>query len=206
MLSPSGTFLIAVPPITTPHAFAENFRNVFHTNNITPLNWYTKLSRYYERVKCFRHWVSPTFEGADRMPIGMSLPPEQTVIRETDFVVDEVDADHQNNDVYCITAIFRAEKPRATFLPPSLQEEVPRDWHIGALCSRVMQEEVAKQGVYIDYYKGELQRAEVYAREQVEMVRKLSAELHDARRPLHAEASTSWRITSLLRALASRLR
>lgn len=176
MLRPGGMFLIAVPPVTSPNAFAENFRNIFHINNITPFNWYTKLSRFYREVRCFRHWVAPTFEGPDRMPIGMSLSPEETTIREADFVFQEMSPEDLNGEDYCITAVFIVRDPRETFLPPSLDEEVPRDWHTGALCSRIMQEEVAKLSPHIEWYKSELVRLEAYAAEQVAIIRRTSAE------------------------------
>jgi SAM-dependent methyltransferase len=199
VLETGGKFLIAVPPVTSPGAYVGNFRNVFHINNLTPLNWYTKLSRYFTRVQCFRHWVSPEFEGEDRMPIGMSLPADQTVIRERDFVFQEMSAEALNTEDYCVTAVFIVSGIRDQVLPPSLGEELPRDWHIGKLCARVMQEEVARQAEVTNwyraevarlkaqleteaaYYKGEIQRIETYTKTQVAEVIRLAAELHAAK-------------------------
>ncbi len=145
ILLPDGLMLIAVPPVNSPEAFAENFRNPFHVNNLTPTNWYAKLSRYFDEVKCFRHWVAPAFQGPDRMPTGIGLPASQTTIREGDFVFQEMSAEELHAETRTITALFSVRQPRQVFGEPSLAEELPRDWHVGKLCAQVMLEEVARR-------------------------------------------------------------
>lgn len=180
LLQADGVCLIAVPPITSPHCFAVNFSNIFHTNNLTPLNWYVKLSRYFEQVQCFSHWVTPEFEGHDGALLGMGLPADETVIREHDFLFERQTAHSLNANHRCITAIFAVRCPRAQVGQPSLDEEPPRDWHIQQISSRVMQEEIKKKAALAQYYKDEFARVQIYCESQHEEILELSARLHVA--------------------------
>jgi len=145
MLRPDGLMIIAVPPVNNPAAFIENFRNPFHVTNLTPLNWHAKLSRFFESVECFRHWVKPEFEGADGMPVGLNAPAERTVIRENDFAFQVRSPEGLMAETHAITAVFAVRGPRIVFCEPTLAEELPREWHVGKLTAQVLVEELARR-------------------------------------------------------------
>ena len=180
LLKADGVCLIAVPPVTSPHWFAVNFSNIFHINNLTPLNWYTKLSRFFEEVECFRHWVTPEFEESDGALKGMGFTADETVIREHDFLFERLSPHSLNSSEKCITAVFAVRRPRDHFGEPSLEEELPRSWNIQQICSRVMQQEIEKKELILQYYKKEFLRMQSYCDEQHQKIVEFSAKLHSA--------------------------
>lgn len=179
-LDQDGVFLIAVPPVTSPTLFAENFRNVFHINNLTPLNWHAKFLRYFEEVQCFRHWVVSEFEGSDGALVGMGLAADETVIREHNFYFEELAIESLSSSEHCITAVFAVRRPRVQFADPSLEEELPRAWNVQMVCSAVMQQEVQKMALVAQYYREEFDRVQSYCDLQHQKILDLSAELHMA--------------------------
>lgn len=132
-----GTLVVAVPPITTPHALEVNLANRYHVNNLTPRSWFIKLSRFFHRVQGFRHWVNPEWIAEDGLPKERELPVDELTIRETDFSFEPVPIDELNALTHNITAIFVAEGPRTDPLPATPGEEkLPADWNAEAIYAR----------------------------------------------------------------------
>jgi SAM-dependent methyltransferase len=141
ILAKNGIFFVAVPPNHSPGALEENIRNIFHVTNLTPLGWYTKISRYFGKVRSFRHWPTGGYAPEPRVLADIPLPPEQTTIRETDFALEEMAIEHLNTLPQNITAVFIATAPRDDILPEDIREFVPQEWCYGAVVSKVIQSE-----------------------------------------------------------------
>lgn len=117
-LTDDGIAIIAVPPITSVGALAENASNIFHINNIPTWAWATKLGRYFRRVRRYRHWVRPERVSRSGAIIRDDPRPDDFL-----FMPDPEPAGET------ITAIFVAEQPRR---PPlartSVEEGCPAEW------------------------------------------------------------------------------
>jgi SAM-dependent methyltransferase len=117
-LTDDGIAIIAVPPITSVGALAENACNIFHINNIPTWAWATKLGRYFHQVRSYRHWVRP--ERVCR---------SGAIIRDDPRPDDFIFIPDPDPAAETITAIFVAEQPRRPPLAPTLVEEgCPVDW------------------------------------------------------------------------------
>jgi SAM-dependent methyltransferase len=141
IIARNGSFFIAVPPNHSPAALEENIRNIFHITNLTPLGWHTKISRYFGKVRSFRHWPTGAYAPEPRVLADIPLPPEQTTIRETDVALEEMPIDALNTLPQNITAVFLASESREQILPEDIREYVPQEWCAGAIISKVIQSE-----------------------------------------------------------------
>ena len=129
ILRPGGIFIMAVPPIVTPGMLEANKKNPYHITNLTPMAWFTKLNRYFQEVRGYRHWVMREWEGEDGRPRGIPSPASETTIRETDFTFEEQPIEILNTLTSNITAVFVARFPRQTPLEADADESaLPDSW------------------------------------------------------------------------------
>jgi SAM-dependent methyltransferase len=112
VLKQNGVMFMAVPAIVTPQSRADNIRNRFHLTNLTPLEWWTKIKRFFADVRPFSHWPTSEFAGWDNIRKALGDAPERTLIRESDFVLREVPIADLNVLEDNLNAVFVATKPR----------------------------------------------------------------------------------------------
>jgi SAM-dependent methyltransferase len=137
-LSPRGVLVMAVPAIANAGILEGNMRNPYHITHMPPKSWLTKLGRYFYAVRGFRHWIGPEWVEPNGFPRGTSLPPEETVIRETDFTFTASPADDLNREAYNITLVILACAPRQYVLQPTTDESAfPEDWRVEEIRSRI---------------------------------------------------------------------
>ncbi len=111
LLKTDGALIVAVPPITTDGAWAENIANVYHLNIWTPDQWHHVLNQYFAEIQPYRHGFNKP-----GVPLDFANTPERTVITEEDFFFDPVPLEHFYREP-TTTAVFLARRPRAE-LPP----------------------------------------------------------------------------------------
>lgn len=219
MLADGGTMVIAVPPVASIELLEANLRNIYHVTNLTPLGWHTKIGRFFAEVQPYHHGMTPPFDTHEALQGQFALGGAAT-IRPADFTFTPTDIATLNGNPYNITAIFVARQPRATALPPSLDEELPREWHAGTVYARILAAEMERQApAPVTVYEpapesaglaARLAAAETQARQleaTVAALRQQAGETQALRtRITGMEASTSWRLTAPLRALGGMLR
>jgi SAM-dependent methyltransferase len=108
LLRRDGSAVVAVPPITTEQARAEDLANPYHLNSWSPRQWHRVLRAFFEDVQCYRMGSASLIAGTG---------PGEPAISEGDFVFEAIALD----DFYrlpTIGAIFAAHRPRA-------EEDVP---------------------------------------------------------------------------------
>ncbi len=93
LLTPDGIFIVAVPPIWSLLALDVNLKNPYHINNLPIQVWFAKLERFFNKVQGYRHWVKPEWVDSDDMLLPLSINPEETFIRENDFVFNPFGAE-----------------------------------------------------------------------------------------------------------------
>ena len=59
LLKPEGTLFVAVPPVVTEDQLRANFFNPYHLNNLHPIQWEAKLSRFFASITVYRHGMKP---------------------------------------------------------------------------------------------------------------------------------------------------
>ena len=111
LLAGDGILFAAVPAITTIGVVENNFRNLFHLTNLTPLSWHRKLSRYFSRVRAFRHWV--------RDPSG-----DWSSFRETEWFIEECNVEVVNSTAHIANAVFVATDARPAVEPAGVEEHL----------------------------------------------------------------------------------
>jgi SAM-dependent methyltransferase len=143
IITSDGVMVAAVPPIVSVEALEVNLRNTFHITHLTPLNWYSKLKRYFEQVRCFRHGATGGYAVPGRAEAEARLTAEQTAIRESDFEFEEVDIIELNKRGDNITAVFVVRGPRDQIWTETLAEHLPQHLHIGRIFAKLIEEERA---------------------------------------------------------------
>lgn len=116
LLKPTGTMLIAVPPITDDRLQYLNVINPYHVNIWTPRQWAHVLGLFFDEIKPIIHGVEKL--GADFTP--EHFTPAST-LTEKNFVF----APGTIEDMYkmfTLTAIFEVNKPRLEDQVPPLDE------------------------------------------------------------------------------------
>jgi hypothetical protein len=114
LLKPSGTLLLAVPPITDERLQYLNLINPYHVNMWTPRQWAHTLGLFFEEI-------TPVLHGVEKL--GADFKPEHSSgaspVTEKSFVFgrSSIEAMYRT---FTLTAIFVARKPRvATRVPGS---------------------------------------------------------------------------------------
>ena len=102
--APGGVFLLAVPPITTPKARADNLANPYHLNIWSPRQWHGLLRSYFAQVQCHRHLPSPG------KVVDFANNPAQTTVNEEDFLFPPASLDELSG-LPSLTAVFVARGP-----------------------------------------------------------------------------------------------
>lgn len=105
LLRSTGTFVLAVPPITNDELRQQNLANRYHLNIWSPRQWAETLGRYFAEVQAYQHWY-------DKPGVELNLinSPADTVIREEDFMFPPITV-AQLYELPTITAIFTARRP-----------------------------------------------------------------------------------------------
>lgn len=107
LLKPTGTLLIAVPPITDERLEYLNIINQYHVNIWTPYQWAHTLGLFFEEIESFLHGVERA--GEDFKPEHFTADSKLT---EKDFVFEKGTVDDMYQQ-FTLTAIFVAHKPRS---------------------------------------------------------------------------------------------
>ena len=84
-VKPDGVVVVAVPPIISAQAMADDMRNQFHVHHIPPAAWHAKLGRFFGSIACHRHTGAGEWADDARMLAEVAAPAKQVTIRETDF-------------------------------------------------------------------------------------------------------------------------
>ena len=112
LLKPTGTMLLAVPPITNERLEYLNLINPYHVNIWTPRQWAYALGLFFEKI-------TPVLHGVEKL--GADFKPEHSTRASTltekgfVFVPGTIEDMYQT---FTLTSIFVAEKPR-------LENQVP---------------------------------------------------------------------------------
>jgi 2-polyprenyl-3-methyl-5-hydroxy-6-metoxy-1,4-benzoquinol methylase len=83
VLAPTATLILAVPPILSEELRLDNLANPYHLNIWTPRQWRHALSLFFADIQPFRHVCA-----RPDVMLDFSNAPEQTTIREHDFVFE----------------------------------------------------------------------------------------------------------------------
>lgn len=127
-LKKSGRMLIAVPPVVSEAHLKSSFNNPYHVNNFHPIQWFAKLSRFFESVKSYKH--EPKL--GVRLNFSDGKP---SIYSPKDFLIEEVPSANLY-EALCsaLTAIFILEGPRNEPLPiTETEERFPMSWDIRSL-------------------------------------------------------------------------
>jgi SAM-dependent methyltransferase len=113
ILKPTGTVIVAVPPITDDRLLYLNLINPYHLNIWSPRQWSFVLDQFFEEVTPYLHGVEA---------IGADFRPEHTAanstLTEESFIFEQGTVGDMY-DKFTLTAIFVAERPQPeTALPP----------------------------------------------------------------------------------------
>jgi 2-polyprenyl-3-methyl-5-hydroxy-6-metoxy-1,4-benzoquinol methylase len=103
LLSPDGVLVVAVPSAKSESSVAFELSNPYHLNIWSPDHWFDTLKRYFQDVRCFAH------ELKDGTRINPASRPDETKVRETDFIFTEGPVTMLYRDTF--TAIFVARNP-----------------------------------------------------------------------------------------------
>jgi SAM-dependent methyltransferase len=103
-LKPTGTLLIAVPPITSDYLRDANLSNLYHLNIWTPPQWHHVLAMYFDEVCYHGHWTQPG------VTVNFEAPPDRSVVTEHDFVFPAVPLDRIRTHE-TLTSVFVVRKP-----------------------------------------------------------------------------------------------
>ena len=112
LLKPTGTMLIAVPPITDDRLQYLNVINRYHVNIWTPRQWAHTLGMFFDEI-------SPVMHGVEE--VGVDFKPEHLTaasnLTEKSFVFAPCTVEDMY-ETFTLTAIFVMKKPR-------LENQVP---------------------------------------------------------------------------------
>jgi SAM-dependent methyltransferase len=138
-LAPRGVLLLTVPAIASAGILEGNMRNPYHVTHLVPTAWLAKAARYFKAVQGYRHWLGPHWLDSNNFPAGMSLPPEEIKIRETDFEFIATSGEELNRQDYNISLVILACVPRANTLDstPAEAATFPDEWNVEAIKRRV---------------------------------------------------------------------
>ena len=214
VVRPEGAVMIAVPPILSAQALADDIRSPFHVHHIPPTAWHAKLSRFFSTVHCHKHIGAGIWSDDARMLAESTAPAEQVTIRETDFAFPEVTIDELNTPPG-ITAIFVCRMPRAEPGPETLAERTPAAWREGTAAAQAIAELRAALAAARRTHAmpapspgtGESAAAWPLEAGEEHEIMWLRAHLAAARARVTAiEASTSWRLMAPVRRLVEAFR
>ncbi|MCB9148459.1 MAG: class I SAM-dependent methyltransferase [Caldilineaceae bacterium] len=106
LLKPSGTLLIAVPPITNEHFEYHNVINPYHLNIWSPRQWHHTISQYFAEI-------TPYLHGLEK--IGLGYQPQHITgehpLTPSSFIFEHGTIDMMY-DTPTITSIFVVHAPR----------------------------------------------------------------------------------------------
>jgi SAM-dependent methyltransferase len=105
LLTPEGTLIVAVPPITTPYLRAANVVNPHHVNIWSPQQWNTLLGSYFARTTYYLHCLGQRGQIVDFQA------PTSTVIPHTAWIFEPVSFDTFVT-IPTLTAIFVLQQPQ----------------------------------------------------------------------------------------------
>ncbi|MBE2184058.1 MAG: class I SAM-dependent methyltransferase [Anaerolineae bacterium] len=139
LLTTDGIFIMAVPPIWSLLALEVNLKNPYHINNLPIQVWFAKLERFFNKIQGYRHWVKPEWVDSNDMLSIPSMNPEETVIRENDFVFNLLGAEElvklggRNITLVCVAKNPReitlaSEETKELLLLSRWYDEILRDW------------------------------------------------------------------------------
>jgi SAM-dependent methyltransferase len=113
LLRPTGTLVVAVPPITSERQLVHEMSNQFHLNIWSPRQWLFVLGHFFAVAEV--HGQQLALEG---VPPRFDNRPEDTVITEADFIFPPLDAGAE--DASTLTVLLVARQPLgAEALPPA---------------------------------------------------------------------------------------
>ena len=114
LLKPTGTMLIAVPPITDDRLQYLNIINPYHLNIWTPHQWANVVGMFFDEIR-------PVLHGVEKL--GEDFKPEQfspaSPINEYSFVFVPRKIDDMYR-IFTLTAIFVIKKPRLESRLPNI--------------------------------------------------------------------------------------
>jgi SAM-dependent methyltransferase len=109
-LKPTGSLLVAVPPITDDRLTYLNLVNPYHVNIWSPRQWEFTLGQFFGDVEVYLHGIGG---------IGAESREEGSPTSERDFVIARGSV-AEMYELFTLTAIFVASSPRdASALPPA---------------------------------------------------------------------------------------
>lgn len=162
VLKPTGTAIIAVPPITQLGELEGNARNVFHINNIPIWAWEKKLNRYFEDVSYFRHWMTQSHISSS----GVIDFHKETKIEDFIFI------DSASVTEPSITAVFLCERPRTVSMPNKGGEVCPPEWKAEKISAEARQAEFVRLSrnyeTVVSSYREEISKLYSWAEGSVE--------------------------------------
>jgi 2-polyprenyl-3-methyl-5-hydroxy-6-metoxy-1,4-benzoquinol methylase len=106
LLKPDGTFIVAVPPITSDIERLANLSLADHLNIWTPKQWHYTLRRYFNEIECYTHNLSKP-----GVNLKLDNKPEETIIDERDFAFKKISIDDFGLNNPSLTAVFIASQP-----------------------------------------------------------------------------------------------
>jgi SAM-dependent methyltransferase len=108
-LRPTGSLLVAVPPITDDRLTYLNLVNPYHVNIWSPRQWEFTLGQFFGDVDVYLHGIGG---------IGPESREEGSPTSERDFVIARGSV-AEMYEMFTLTAIFVAKSPRAVSALPS---------------------------------------------------------------------------------------
>lgn len=108
-LTPAGSLLVAVPPITDDRLTYLNLVNPYHVNIWSPRQWAFTLGQFFGDVDVYLHGIGG---------IGAESREEGSPTSERDFIIARGTVADMY-EMFTLTAIFVARRPRAVSALPS---------------------------------------------------------------------------------------
>lgn len=115
VLKPTGTVVIAVPPITDDHLQYLNVINPYHLNIWSPRQWYAVLQSYFGEITPHLHGVTKL--GWDFTPELFRLA-EAGQLTEKSFVFEAANVEDMYR-ILTMSAVFIAQKPHPAAAQPA---------------------------------------------------------------------------------------
>lgn len=229
VLKPDGVMVFSVPAIMNREglrSLEENIWNIYHVTNLTPLGWYSKASRYFDKVAPYHHWLSPQHKAEtwEQLMTYFNLSAGDNKLNEADFAYTPMPIDEMNSLPLNLNAVFVLECPRRIALPHTVEEFIPPEWAEGEMSARIrreygqcilreVEEEKRRFALAISKIQEdfEIERSR-HSDEKSLFARKINASelaFRDVQHRLDAanvelenmRRSTSWKLTSPIRAL-----
>jgi 2-polyprenyl-3-methyl-5-hydroxy-6-metoxy-1,4-benzoquinol methylase len=114
LLKPTGTMLIAIPPITDDRLLYLNVINPYHINIWTPRQWASVLGMFFDEIQ-------PVLHGVEKL--GVDFKPEHftpaSTLTEKSFVFAPCKIENMYT-MFTLTAIFMIRKPRLETQVPAI--------------------------------------------------------------------------------------